>query len=277
MMVARVLKTNGQSSLEQRGFAALKAAVGSSELETLIAQVEEAIRTADRTAEQQQVRSLEPGVADAKACRDEAENLVFTANRLRTLLHRLEARHQHVCAEECRQAWRSERFEPLKQERDSLAAELIELGKLYQQCVTQGVDLFSRISLNNEAIKQLHRDQEMEEWLLSAELRARNLDEFSASQPSVLDSIHLFVWDTGEQVWPLPQPSLGAAMAAMMTVGHDPAYSADWASANERRVAAIRAEQQRLADYYETAKREQEERENAEEKQGFMAQQQRQS
>lgn len=41
-------------------------------------------------------------------------------------------------------------------------------------------------------------------------------------------------------------------------------FSADWWTDNERRAAAQRAEQQRIADYYARTIKEQEDRENAE-------------
>jgi hypothetical protein len=48
-------------------------------------------------------------------------------------------------------------------------------------------------------------------------------------------------------------------------------FSADWAKDNERRAAAQRAEQQYMADYYARATKEQEERENAEAREVFLA------
>jgi hypothetical protein len=51
-------------------------------------------------------------------------------------------------------------------------------------------------------------------------------------------------------------------------------FSADWAKENEKRAAAQLAEQQRIADYYARTKKQQEERENAEARERFLAQQQ---
>ena len=51
-------------------------------------------------------------------------------------------------------------------------------------------------------------------------------------------------------------------------------FSADWWKDNERRAAAQRAEQQRIADYYARTTKEQEDRENAEAREHFLAQQQ---
>ena len=49
-------------------------------------------------------------------------------------------------------------------------------------------------------------------------------------------------------------------------------FSGDWWKENERRAAAQRAEQQRMADYYARMTKEQEDRENAEARERFLAQ-----
>ena len=54
-------------------------------------------------------------------------------------------------------------------------------------------------------------------------------------------------------------------------------FSADWAKNNERRAAAQRAEQQRVADYFARTSREQEERENREARERFAASQRKNS
>jgi hypothetical protein len=51
--------------------------------------------------------------------------------------------------------------------------------------------------------------------------------------------------------------------------------TADWWMDNERRAAAQRAERQRIADYYARATKEQEDRQNAEARERFLAQQRR--
>ena len=51
-------------------------------------------------------------------------------------------------------------------------------------------------------------------------------------------------------------------------------FTADWAKDNERRAAAQRAEKQRMADYYARTTKEQEDRDNAEARERFLAQRQ---
>jgi hypothetical protein len=51
-------------------------------------------------------------------------------------------------------------------------------------------------------------------------------------------------------------------------------FTADWAKDNKRRAAAQQAERQHMADYHARTTKEQEERQNREARESFMAQQQ---
>lgn len=92
---------------------------------------------------------------------------------------------------------------------------------------------------------------------------------------SLFSSEHLVDWDSGRQMWPPPRPSLASAFAATAMPAHDRRFTGDWAKDNERRATAQRAEQHRIADYYARTTKEQEECENAEARELFLAQQQR--
>jgi hypothetical protein len=59
-----------------------------------------------------------------------------------------------------------------------------------------------------------------------------------------------------------PQPSLAVQVATSMTFSQHPGD--DWWQQREERTAALRAEQERVAAYYEEMARQREERENAE-------------
>jgi hypothetical protein len=65
---------------------------------------------------------------------------------------------------------------------------------------------------------------------------------------------------------------MAAAFAAMVPA-HPRSFTADWAKDNERRAAGQQAERQQMADYYARTTKEQEERENAEARESFLAQQ----
>src|SRR5262249_8145594 len=82
-------------------------------------------------------------------------------------------------------------------------------------------------------------------------------------------------WTGSSAFWPLPQPSMASAFAAVEPPHHSHRFSGDWWKDNERRAAAQRAEQQRIADYYARTTKEQEDRENAEARECFLEQQQR--
>jgi hypothetical protein len=62
---------------------------------------------------------------------------------------------------------------------------------------------------------------------------------------------------------------MAAAFAAIAMPSYGRRFTADWAQENERRAAAQRAEQQRMADYYARLTQEQEARENAEARERF--------
>jgi hypothetical protein len=93
--------------------------------------------------------------------------------------------------------------------------------------------------------------------------------------PSLLELIELFDWDTGKQVWPVPQPSMAAQYAATMVPSHNPAYSEGWGTpaVRERRRQDVLAEQRLISDHYDWMKKQQEERQNREERERFLPQQ----
>ena len=79
---------------------------------------------------------------------------------------------------------------------------------------------------------------------------------------------------SGRQIWPPPRPSISAAFAATLVPAGN---SADWANNYERRAAAQQREGKYMADYYARTTREQEERENREARERFVANQRKNS
>ena len=76
-----------------------------------------------------------------------------------------------------------------------------------------------------------------------------------------------------EQEQTVRRSSAASALAATLMPRYDSRrFSGDWWKENERRAAAQRAEQQRMADYYARMTKEQEDRENAEARERFLAQ-----
>jgi hypothetical protein len=254
-------------TLEERIDFALQpdAAVTSVELAALIEEAEDGIAKAEKKRAIDQTLSLDPAAA-----RQAIADATFAADRLRILLSKLQARYQQVRDDEERTAWLAE-LDALKPERDALAEELREV---YPDAVTKIVDLFVRIAENDKALSERlqGRPAGVMGRLLSAELHARGLESFSNNMPSLLTAVHLIDLDTGRQIWPPPQPSMAAAFAAIAMPSYGRRFTADWWKDTERRAAAQRVEQQRIAD---CTTKEQEDRENAEARERFLEQQQR--
>jgi len=185
----------------------------------------------------------------------------FVSQRLKAATPRLEVRYQEVVAQEYLAKWRA-RYEALKPERDSLAAEFRDV---YPEFETKIIDLFARMAANDEEISRLHRERPagVALQLLEAELVARDLENFSNASPSIAKTLQLPTFKPGQRLaWPRPQVPLAVQVAASMV--HRSHTGANWASEREERTAALRAEQERVASYYEDMARQREEREAAE-------------
>lgn len=243
-------------TLEQRIAAALRAGATftSADFAALIEECEAAIAEADK----------EDAPIDAS----------LAANRLMTLLPKLHARYEQINEQEQATAWLAKRTaewwaecKVLERERDALAEELREV---YPNAARRMADLFVRIDTNDRALAELNRSRPagIEQHMLSTELHARKLDNLTLSTPSLVNSVHLFDWVTGRQLWPPPVQSMVAAFAATATT-FDRRATADWAQDNERRAAAQRAGQRRMAEYYGRLTQQQEERQNAEAREAF--------
>jgi hypothetical protein len=242
--------------------------ITSADLAALIEEAESGIAKAEQEATVDQTLSFNPAAA-----RQAIADATFAGNRLRMLLAKLQTRYQQLREQEEATAWLAE-LDAFKPERDALAEELCGL---YPDVVTKIVDLFVRINANDTALSGLlqKRPAGVMEHLLSAELHARGLDSFSNNTPSLRKAVHLIDWETGREIWPPPKPSMASAFAAMNMRGPGHRFTADWAKDNERRAAAQQAERQRMADFYRRLDQEQDERENAEARERFVAQQER--
>jgi hypothetical protein len=267
--------TQQPPTLEERVDVALRpdAAVRAVDLSALIEETKAHIAKADQLRTVDQTSSLDP-----RAARQLTIDAILAADRLRSLLPKLQARHEQVHEQE-EAAWLAEqdakwltKYDALKHERDALAEELREV---YPDAASKIANLFGRIAINDETLAKLNQacPPGVEKYLRSAEAHARGPERFN--QNSLLASVRLFDWDTGHQIWPPPQSSLASAFAATSMVVCDRRFSADWAKENERRAARQQQERQRMADYYARMTKEQEDRQNAEAREAFQEQQQR--
>jgi hypothetical protein len=232
--------------LEERIAAALGDDTNAADLPALIAETEEAIVVATENAELEREKALDPIASpDATAARAAMEDAQFRLGRLRTLLPRLQRRHDEAQQNEYLEKWYAD-YIAIEAERDALAAELREL---YPSLAAKVVDLLTRIEANDAEISKLHqaRPAGMRRHLRSAELEARNLDAFSRSAPSIVTQLQLPPWDETDAVkWPPPRLAFGVVMAQGMVFSPHP--GADWGQANEERASERRVEQKRLAE-----------------------------
>lgn len=249
-------------SLQGRIAAALADAdITAGDLASLIAKVEAAANNAKKVAEEAHARALDPTVADPAAAREAQREAEFTTQRLDAALPLLDARLAEVRKAEDRKRWHSD-ADVLEIERDGLATELREVYAAFEAKIP---NLFARIAANDKQLTNLHlaRAAGVSRHLLSAELVARGLESFSRDNPSLTQELKLPDWEQSTKLaWPPPQPSLGKIMAQTMAVPYHP--GAAWAEHAHERAAAVREEQERVADYYEAQARRREERENAE-------------
>ncbi len=140
-----------------------------------------------------------------------------------------------------------------------------EYAATYARLAAQFVDLFERIEAVDKKISRINGSAPSGEHrrLHQVELIARGLDNFNRSNPSITKAVPLPDWTNGEKmIWPPPQPSLAVQVASSMTFGQHPGDH--WWQQREERAQAMRAEQERVAAYYEEMARQREERENAE-------------
>jgi hypothetical protein len=236
------------NTLEQRIATALVADTTSADFEALIAETETAITVADATASAERTKSLDlTRSPDAKAAREAMEAAEFALERLKTLLPRLQARCQEVQAQEYLTQWRSD-YEKLKVKRDGLAE---ELRTIYPEFETKITDLFTRIAANDAELSRLHqaRPGGVALHLLGAELVARDLERFTAAEPSIAQELKLPTFASGQRpAWPPQQPSLAMVFAMSMVPSHNPRYTADWAAALEKDNARRAATEARWAE-----------------------------
>ena len=137
----------------------------------------------------------------------------------------------------------------MAEERNALAA---ELRQTYPATVAALVSLFARIADLDRRLSALHqsRPSGAKGQLLSAELKARELSEFSRDEPSISRELKLPSWTASNKLaWPPPARPLGVVLAEAMSGDADPRYSAHWREAlreeTDRRIAD---EQRRIAD-----------------------------
>jgi hypothetical protein len=225
------------TTLEQQIASALSSDTKSDVIALLITEVETAIIAADKAAEAEREKALDPLASpDAAKARAVMEEAAFVRDRLRTVLPRLQERLQQVQAAEYAARWQAD-FEQVEGQRDELAQ---EYAATYPSLVAQLVDLFSRAEAIDMDVSRVNGSAPAGERrrLAVVELAARNLDSFSAADPSITKAVQLPDWEhSAKTAWPPPRPFDPSWFAPSPA---DPRCSGDWWQVKEEEARALR-------------------------------------
>ncbi len=232
-------------TLEQRIASALTADdTKAADIAALIAETEIAIAAADKAADIEREKALDPLASpDAARARAAMEDAAFARDRLRSVLPRLRERLTEVETAEYAKQWDAD-FRGVEARRDELA---LEYAELYPRLVAQLVDLLRRAEAVDEEVSSVNASARPGEprRLFCVELAARGLEGFTRAIPSIAAELRLPAFGRGsgqpEIEWP-PQRKFDPAMFA--PVPFDRRYSADWGLVQEE---AARAEADRAA------------------------------
>ena len=229
------------ATLEQRIATALSKAAPSSDLAALTAETEAAVSAAEAAAIEAHEQALDPMLSpDPTKARTAMEDAVFTRDRLKTVLPRLQQRYDETFSSEQYARWLVD-YEQIKVKRDAAAA---ELRTIYPEIVTKLTDLLLRIeTIDREVVRvrsaKPHDAKEANgdgRNLLETELVARGLNQFTVHDLKILQDLKLprFTEPT-KLAWPPYRPvDWSSVVPAFRHPG------ADWASERERGAAYSR-------------------------------------
>ena len=215
------------STLESRIATALTATdIKSSNLATLIAETEAAITTADKIAEEERTKALDPIASpDATKAREAMQAAEFNRDRLRTVLPRLQAKHMEVKEQEHAAAWTAD-YAAVKARRDAAAEQLRER---YPTIVAELVALMADIAATDKEVERINVAAPYGDYprLRGVELTARGLDRLLQPDISIMQELRLpnFTRGAGEPLlaYPLPQPNFAVEFVNSM-----PPDTFDW-------------------------------------------------
>jgi hypothetical protein len=215
------------STLESRIATALTATdIKSSNLATLIAETEAAITTADKIAEEERTKALDPIASpDATKAREAMQAAEFSRDRLRTVLPRLQAKHKEVNEQEHAVAWTAD-YAAVKARRDAAAQMLRER---YPAIVDELVTLMTNIASTDKEVERVNAAAPYGDHprLRGTELTARGLDRLMQPDVSIAQELKLpnFTRGAGEALlaYPLPQPNFAVEFVNSM-----PPDTFDW-------------------------------------------------
>jgi hypothetical protein len=233
-----------------------------------------------RDTEAERTRSLEAAEADrikaldVVACPDPTETneriaaAKLSAERLSASLPRLKAKMEEAISAEATDKWWSD-HKRIKEKLDA-AVTRFQQYRIHAQAIAdllaEDAALKKEISDHNSAAP-LGVDRR----LRSSELTARGMTGFTRDNPSLASVVVLPLWGhSAKTLWPQRSPT---AMAAEFSFSMVPAPSAGWRWGEPEAVAARRAQAEKenaqMADYHQTAQKNEDDRINAAERERF--------
>jgi hypothetical protein len=185
--------------------------IKSSDLAKLITETEGAIAAADKAAEEERERALDPIASpDTTKARETMQAAEFIRDRLKTVLPRLQKRHNELQELEYYADWKAD-FERAEAKRDALAAEYAET---YPQVVERLVDLLHRVEACDREVSHINRmaPSGARAHLRGVELTARGIERLLQPDIEIHKELRLPNFKRGANepllAWPPPQPSL---------------------------------------------------------------------
>src|SRR5262245_2311023 len=255
--------------LENRIVTAMAATdITSSDLSELLGETDAAIAAADKTAEEERSKALDPVLSpDAKVARQAMEDAAFTRDRLRTLLPRLQTKHKEVADAEALTAWTTEANE-LEECRFALGS---EFKKVFPKLIGEVVDRLWEMHDLDQEITALNRRRP--NAANAADVHPVDLitPAFSKYLKIPDPEVSPKHWETGTSgpgyLWPPRELTPGQQMAHAMMAGTYPVDHFDWwnwkEKYDERHRRMLEDNRRQIADA-EQRQRERQEREAAE-------------
>jgi hypothetical protein len=227
---------NPMPTIEQQIAAALTADTTSSDINQLLGEVEAAIGAADKTAEEERTKALDPALSpDPKQAREAMQDAEFVRDRLKTLLPRLKTRYREIA------------------EAEALAALLDEFAEFYPEMAARIAKHLDDMRAFDKQVDDLNRHL------------PNGVPALSRSTPALAKDLRIpSPYRTGDLWWPPPQPNLGLEYLARMPPDTFVASEAAKGVYLEERNRRILEDNQRQIADFEKCQREHEEREKAE-------------
>ena len=250
-------------TVDVRVAAALNGGSAAAVISDLILEIEDSLLPQTiKALEAEQSRMLSPTTTAPDRCRQMVDKLELELQRLKAAIPALQARYRELEEHEHCTVWNAD-YTKVAQERDQLAKELIAL---YPTMVDKFVDLFKRIEHCDKNADILNRTAPAGEKrrLIGVELTARELDNFTATQPSLAKTVQLpHPGETCQLAWPPVDVSFGIAAADMVynaMASRSAAFSPDWHEAkkldDQRKIAEWTRRNELLERQQEESKRE---------------------